>query len=108
MESLSEEEKKFLTMRNSKGIKKISLNLSKESLEKIDDLKKIFKITRTLIIESILTMGLKPYIKIVESANKKLKKEHPNKNKELDRMIQRLKKFKQKWRIDTEANDNLY
>jgi len=98
MDQLTPEELDFYKKINSSEIKKISLNLSKETLEKIDELSSIFKITRTLIIESIMRIGIKPYLEIIESANKKLKKEYPE-NKELDLMLEKLQKFRTKWRI---------
>ena len=77
MEKLTEMEKKFFEMAQSKGIKKISLNLSSDTFEKIDELAGLFKITKTLVIESVISVGLNKYLDTIESANKK-NKERPS------------------------------
>ncbi|OIO61625.1 hypothetical protein AUJ69_04390 [Candidatus Woesearchaeota archaeon CG1_02_47_18] len=98
MSELSEEEKKFFEKIEAKEIKKISLNLNKETISKIDELAKIFRITRTLVMESIICIGLKHYLKIIESANKKLKAKCPD-NEKLDLMLGNIRKFRDKWSI---------
>jgi len=98
MAKLTPEEKHFFEMANFKETKKISLNLGSETLNKIDDLAKILKITRTLALESILLIGLKSYIDTLQSANRKIKKDNPE-NKNLDIMNEDINKFKKKWNL---------
>ena len=98
MSKLTKEEKAFFEMINNRDTKKISLNLSRETLDKIDELAKMFKITRTLVIESLSRAGLKQYLKTIESANKKLKRQYPE-NKRLDLMLNDIKKFQKKWKM---------
>lgn len=100
MENLTNEEKRFFEMIKSKSAKKISLNFSIETISKIDELTEILKVTRTLLIESIILVGLKTYLETIESANKKVKaqKEYKN-NKKLDEMFINLSEFKKKWKI---------
>ncbi len=103
MEKLTVEEKKFFEMIKSKDIKKISINLSVETINRIDELAKMFKITRTLVIESIIMTGLKEYLKVIESANKKIRTQDEYKDKKktekLDIMLDSIEKFKNKWNL---------
>ena len=71
MEKMSEIEREFFDKVGSKGSKKISVNLSKETIGKIDELTDIFGLTRTVVIESIVMSGVKPYIDVIEEACKK-------------------------------------
>jgi len=98
MEKLTSEEQKFFDMVSSKSIRKVSMNLSVETLEKIDELANTFKITRTLVIESLMMIGIKPYLDMVESGNKKLQRAHPE-NKGLQEMASKISKLRSKWKI---------
>ena len=87
-------------MIKSRNLKKVSINLSEETLEKIDELAEILNLTRTLAIEVLVTAGLPKYIAIVESANKKLQSDMKHKtNKKLKIMLDKLQNFKEKWNI---------
>lgn len=93
-------EKKFLEMTESKGCQKVSMNLRKETLDKIDELSKIFSLNRTLIVESVLAEGIKNYLELMDKGRKQLlnRKETKNKDK-LVEMGKRLEKFKEKYSI---------
>ncbi len=100
MKNLTGEEKKFFEMIKSRGTKKISLNLGAETLDKIDELAGIFKISRTLLIESVMAVGLKGYIQIIERTNRALMASGEYKqSKELDAMFNEINDFKTKWKI---------
>lgn len=103
MESLTSEERRFFEMIKSTGTKKISINLSEETIDKIDELARIFRITRTLAIESVMRTGLGPYLTMIEKANKKIRssKEYNNqeKTRKLNLMRDNLAKFREKWKV---------
>lgn len=91
-------EKRFLEMTESKGYQKVSINLKKETLEKIDKLAEIFNLNRTLIIESILIEGITKYVELMDKGRKQLLKKKETKNK--DKLVEigkKLEKFKKEY-----------
>jgi len=103
MENTNKEEMKFFEIIKSTGTKKISVNLSNETIEKIDEIAAGLRITRTLVIESIMMTGLKPYLELIKNANKRIRSikayQEPKKAKELDNMIEIIANFREKWKI---------
>ena len=96
--TLTNMEKKFLEMTESKGYQKVSMNLKRETLGKVDELAKIFNLNRTLIMESILIEGLGNYVKLMNESRKKILKSKETKNKDkLMEMGKKLEKFKKEY-----------
>lgn len=91
-------EQKFLEMTKGKGYQKVSMNLKKETLEKIDELANIFNLNRTLIVESVLIEGIKNYFELMDRGRKQLLKKKETKNKDkLIEMGKKLEKFKREY-----------
>ena len=80
--------------------KKISLNLDVDTLEFIDELSDITNTTRTTTIMSIIGSGMKSVISLSETTWKKAQKESPKPEK-IGKLLERLKKFKKKWHVDS-------
>lgn len=97
MEKMSKQQKHFLKVLESQDKKKISLNLSNETVQKIDDLAKWFNLTRTAVLEALITYGLKPYLDEMETVMESLRKEEPQR-KDIGRILANLKRFRQKWK----------
>lgn len=98
MTELTTLEQKFFEMLHSKETKKISMNLSTETIEKIDEFAATFSITRTLVIEAVLLVGFPEYLNLIESMNKKQQKQQPD-NKKLVEMFKNIEIFRHKWKI---------
>jgi len=94
-------EKMLLEMSKSSGYEKISINLRKETLEQTDEFVKIFNfMNRTLLIEGLIKVGLKPYIELLEKGSENILKNKETKNKEkIEDINKKIKDFKKKWKI---------
>lgn len=93
-------EKTFLEMTKSKGYQKVSMNLRKETLDKIDELANIFNLNRTLVVESVLTEGIKDYLEFMNKGRKQILKKKETKNKDkLVEMGKKIEKFKKDYLI---------
>jgi hypothetical protein len=77
---------------------KISLNVNKELLKIIDEISKLTKSNRTLIMESILVKGISPLLDQLESTWERfLSEERYNGKKEkLGEILQNLRKIREK------------
>jgi len=96
--NLTNEEKEFIELTKSRGYQKISINLKRETLDKIDEFAKIWgSLTRTLVIESVIATGFGAYIEMLEKGRKQLlnKKETKNKAKLIE-IGKKLEEFKNK------------
>ena len=67
----TEAEKELLKLMKSKGYKKISINVTKETLGLIDEYAKMVGINRSLVINSILHTGFSPYLDLIEEGMKR-------------------------------------
>jgi predicted transcriptional regulator len=101
MKTAKETEKEFFEHFNSKGTQKVSINLSKELLEMIDELAKITHGNRTLIIEGIVRFGMPYFIKAIEGAIPEVKKDEKCKSgtekANLEALRKNLEIFKEKY-----------
>jgi dissimilatory sulfite reductase (desulfoviridin) alpha/beta subunit len=94
-----EAEKELLKLMKSKGYKKISVNIIKETLNLIDDYAEIVGINRSLIINSILQTGFNHYLDLVkEGVDRALKKglEDEKDRPQFIKFRKDLKKFRDK------------
>lgn len=86
------------------NMKKISLDVNEEFLEIIDDLVKLTKTSRTVIIGALIGKGMSPYFRYLESAWKEFlneKKFDEKKKKLIKEVLQGLKNLEiSKWDPD--------
>ncbi len=88
-------EKELLKLLKSKGYKKISINVTKETLNLIDEYVKMAGINRSLVINSILQTGFSNYLSLVEDSIKKaLNKNELEDKKDRPRFIKFQKDLK--------------
>jgi len=97
-----EAEKELLKLMKSKGYKKISINITKETLDLIDEyVKMITGINRSLVINGVLSTGFAHYLDLIEEGMKRtLNKEKIEDEKERPEFIKfqkDLKKFREKY-----------
>lgn len=95
----SDAEKELLKLLKSKGYTKISINITKETLNLIDEYAKMVGINRSLIINSILQTGFKNYLDLVkEGVDKALKNglEDEKDRPQFIKFIKDLKNFREK------------
>ena len=101
MKTAKETEREFFEQFKSKGIQKISINISKELLEMVDELARISHINRTLVIEGIVRFGMPLYIRTVEDAIPEVKKDERSKDNSakanLEQLEKNLEKFKERY-----------
>jgi len=99
MKTAEDVEKEFFNLTKNK-IKKISLNLGVETIKKVDMLADIFGINRTLVIESMLILGIPEYVKMYKESDKKVRKmkEYEKKISILDQRLKELDEFNKKWK----------
>ena len=67
----TEAEKELLKLMKSKGYRKISINVIKETLELIDEYAKMAGINRSSVINSILSTGFSHYLDLIEEGMKR-------------------------------------
>ncbi|MBD3252331.1 hypothetical protein GF386_01220 [Candidatus Pacearchaeota archaeon] len=91
------------------SIKKISLNLDSKTLELVDDLAKLSKANRTIVIHLLIQKGIKNYIRDLEKTWQEIKLNNfivtdnhkiplsKEQLKKLDNSMDELKKLKEKW-----------
>ena len=95
-----EAEKELLKLLKSKGYKKISINITKETLNLIDEYAKMIGINRSLVINSILQTGFGNYLNLVEESIKRtLNKKELEDEKDRPKFIKfqkNLKRFRDK------------
>ena len=77
---------------------KISLNVNKELLKLIDEISKLTRSNRTLVVESVLVKGMSPFLDYLESTWERfLSEERYNEKKEkLGEILQNLRKIREK------------
>ena len=82
-----------------KSRKKISLDINTEFLKIIDELAKLTKSSRTLIIESLLGKGISPFFDYLDHTWKRFLGEgrHKEKKKGLEDALRNLKRIKEKY-----------
>jgi ERCC4-related helicase len=89
-----------ITQKPFENVKKISLDMNVEILDIIDDLSKLTKTNRTVIIGSLVGQGMTPFFRYLErNWNEKLKKEVSEEKKKLAKdLLFGLKKIEtKKW-----------
>lgn len=83
------------------NMKKISLDVNEEILQIIDELAKLTKTSRTVVIGAIIGKGMSPYFRHLESAWKEFLNEKnldEKKKKKVKEALQNLKKIEiSKW-----------
>jgi len=78
--------------------KKISLDINDEVLKLIDDLAKLTKNSRTIILESIIHQGLSPFINLLEKRWKEMFIEENSEIKKITKeLLKDLKEIKEKY-----------
>ena len=96
----TEAEKELLKLMKSKGYKKISINVTKETLNLIDEYAKMVGINRSLVINSILHTGFNLYLDSIEEGIKrtlsKKKLEDEKDRPEFIKFQKNLKRFRNK------------
>lgn len=67
----------------------------------LEDWTDIFGINRTIAIETLIQAGIPEYIKRYKESEKKVRKmeDYSDKTDELDKRLDRIKEFKEKWSI---------
>lgn len=96
----AEAEKELLKLMKSKGYKKISINITKETLSLIDEYAKMVGINRSLVINGVLQANFNSYLDLIEEgidrALNKGKLEDENDRLEFIKFKKNLKKFRDK------------
>lgn len=96
MEKMTKQQRHFMDILESQNKKKISVNLSEETIQKIDDLAKGLNLTRTAVMECLIVYGLKPYLDTAVSVIGEMAKKQPKKE-ELRKALESIKQFQKKW-----------
>ncbi len=96
-----EAETELLKLMKSKGYKKISINITKETLSLIDEyVKMIAGINRSLVINGVLSTGFAHYLDLIEEGMKrtlsKKKLEDEKDRPEFIKFQKNLKRFRNK------------
>ena len=83
--------------------KKISHNINEKTLEMIDEMSKITGMTRTQMLDAILFSGVKAQTNFMIKSWEVFKKDKKLKAKreKIEELLGKLKKFKEKWTIDS-------
>ena len=81
--------------------KKISLNLDKNTLTMVDELSKILKADRTIIITNLIGHGIHPMIEYLEKVWSNMKKEGSRDQiKTADKLLSEITSFSKKWKTN--------
>ena len=78
-------------------VKKISLDMDERFLKVIDELVKLTKTNRTLIIEALIGQGMAPFFKYLENTWKGYSNEGKWDKNVIKMLLQNLKKIKGKY-----------
>lgn len=76
--------------------KKVSFNAEVQSLELVDDLAKLSKTNRTVVLMVMLGLGIPSYIKHLRKNWTKLKKTRPEKLQRINELLKGLSKIESK------------
>lgn len=84
------------------GTKKISINVNKKTLEMVDGLAEIPGITRTQMIEALISSGFMYQIEYFEKVWGEFleDKGYNDRKKLIEKLLNNLKKFKDKWNVE--------
>ena len=80
--------------------KKISHNINEKTLEMIDELAKITGNTRTNILDAVIFSGIKSQTNFMIKSWEGFKKDKKYKEKIINDLLEKIRKFKKKWTID--------
>jgi len=82
--------------------KKISFYIDEGNLNMIDELAKIFKTTRTMVLVSLITHGYKRYLSSVRMQLLAIRnKDNAKKNLKVDKALSLFDKFEKKWHMES-------
>ncbi len=96
MEEMTKQQRHFMSVLESQSKKKISVNLSGETIQKIDDLAIGLNLTRTAVLECLIIYGVKPYLETAASVITEMKKQEP-KRTDLAKALDAIRQFQKRW-----------
>ena len=76
--------------------KKVSFNIEVQALELIDDLTKLLKSNRTVVLMGLIGLGIPSYTDNLKTKWDKLKKSNPEKKERIDELLKGLSKIEEK------------
>lgn len=89
--------KAFVSFLGKLKTKKISMNIEEEKLQVVDDLAKLMKANRTIVLASIIEAGIPSFFNLMETEWKKLSKDTKKEKKEIaTELMKKLQLLKKK------------
>jgi hypothetical protein len=76
--------------------KKVSFNIEVQALELTDDLVKLLKSNRTVVLMGLIGLGIPSYIDLLKTNWNKIKKSNPEKKSKIDTLLKELSKIEEK------------
>ena len=82
--------------------KKVSINLDSQTLKMVDELAKILKADRTIMITNLIGHGIHPMVSYLKNTWSLIKKENVDKEKDsnIERLLSELSDFSKKWKTN--------
>ena len=85
-----------ITPLNEVKTKKVSFNIEVQVLELIDDLTKLLKSNRTMVLMGLIGLGIPSYMKSLKTSWNKIRKSNPEKKSKIDALLKELSKIETK------------
>ena len=82
-----------MTPLNEVKTKKVSFNIEVQALELTDDLVKLLKSNRTMVLMGLIGLGIPTYMESLKTSWNSLKKTHPEKKSKIDVLLNHVEKF---------------